>query len=238
MDCIKTQGFRQGIYEVSSTQKEALGAFRITEDGRKFRYCKATAVAIIPAVSLQPALQTANHINRSAAATVVGSMQVTFTVGATAVTADQYKDGYLSVNAGTAGTIGNQYRIKSHTEVAAAGGSITVQLADPLAVALVATTDKLSLTPNPYNGCAIGDVAHGSCGITMVAVPASNYFWAQTGGVGCAWVVNATAEGSTLIPAASGLLKLWVVDYLQPQVGYALAAGVTSNAKPVYLTID
>ena len=238
MDCIKTQGFRQGIYEVSSTQKEALGALRITEDGRKYRYCKASAVAIIPAVSLQPAVQTANHINRSAAATVVGSMQVTFTVGATAVTADQYKDGYLSVNAGTAGTIGNQYRIKSHTEVAAAGGSITVQLADPLAVALVATTDKLSLTPNPYCGCSIGDAAKGSCGITVVAVPASNYFWSQTGGVGCAWVVNATAEGSCLIPAASGLLKLWVVDYLQPQVGYALAAGVTSNAKPVYLSID
>jgi hypothetical protein len=238
MDCMKTQGFRQGIYETSSTQKEALGALRITNDGRKYRYCKATAVAIIPGVSLQPALQTANHINRSAVATAIGLMQVTFAVGATAVTADQYKDGYLSVNAGTAGTIGTQYRIKSHTEVAAAGGNITVQLADPLATALVVTTDKLSLTPNPYNGCAIGDAAHGSVGVTPVAIPASSYFWSQTGGVSCAWVVNATAEGSCLIPAASGLLKLWVVDYLQPQVGYALAAGVTSNAKPVYLTID
>ena len=237
-EALKTQGWNQGIMETSSTQKEMLGALRILPDGRKFRYARATATAIAPGFALLHALDTANHINRSAVATAIGSMQVTFTVGATEVTADMYKDGYLQVNDGTAGTLGTQYRIKSHTVVAAAGGSITVQLADPLVTALVATTDKLSLIPNPYSGVSLGGVAYGCAGVTPVAVPASAYFWSQTGGVAACVIVNATAKGSTLVPGANGIPKLWVVDYLQPMIGYAIQAGVTNHPKAIYLTID
>jgi hypothetical protein len=237
-EALKTQGWNQGIMETSSTQKEMLGALRILPDGRKFRYARATATAIAPGFALLHALDTANHINRSAVATAIGSMQVTFSVGATEVTADMYKDGYLQVNAGTAGTLGTQYRIKSHTVVAAAGGSITVQLADPLVTALVATTDKLSLIPNPYSGVSLGGVAYGCAGVTPVAVPASAYFWSQTGGVAACVIVNATAKGSTLVPGANGIPKLWVVDYLQPMIGYAIQVGVTDQPKAIYLTID
>lgn len=235
---IKTQAFFQGIYDISSVQKESLGCLRVLRDGRKFRYCKATAVALAPGVNLQPAVPTANHINRSAATTAVGSIEVTFTVGATAVTEDMYKDGYLQINAGTAGTLGMQYAISSHTEVSSSGGSITVRLADPLRTALVDTTDKLSLIPNPFNGVSIGAVQKGSCGIVPTVVTASYYFWAQTGGVSPALLDNSTATGSALIPAASGGLKLFVVDYLQPVVGYAISVGVTSEFKAVFLTLD
>jgi len=235
---IKTQAFKQGIYEISSTQKETLGCLRVMADGRKFRYAKATAVALIPGVCLQCAAPTANHINRSAVATAIGSQQVTFTVVATEVTADMYKDGYLQVNAGTAGTLGRQYRIKSHTTVTSAGGSITVQLDEPLGVALIATTDKLSLIPNPFNGVSEGAVQKPCAGIAPVPVTASYYFWAQTGGVAAALLDNATAVGSNLIPAASGGVKLFVVDYLQPVIGYALGVGVTNEYKPMFLTID
>ena len=45
---MKTVGFAQGLYEVSSIQKEELGMLRIEPDGRKFRYAKAGAVALSP----------------------------------------------------------------------------------------------------------------------------------------------------------------------------------------------
>jgi hypothetical protein len=165
-------------------------------------------------------------------------MQVTFTVGATGVTTDMYNGGYLQVNAGTAGTLGRQYLISSHTEVAAAGGSITVQLEEPLGVALIASTDKLSLVPNPWNGVSIGAVAKTAAGVAPVPVPASYYFWAQTGGVCNAYIANAVATGSTLVLGASGTLALFLVDYLQAPVGSAIGIGVTSECKAAFLTID
>lgn len=236
---LKLNGFTQDIYVISATQKEAIGCLRTLPDGRKFRYAQnSSAAALIPGVAVQPAVQTANHINRSAAATVVGSEEVTFTVGATAVTADMYKGGYLQINSGTTGTLGVHYLITSHTTVSSAGGSITVKLDRPLVTALVVTTDKLSLTPNPFRGVSEGAVQKGCAGIAPVGVTASYFYWSQTGGVAMALLDNSTAIGSTLIPAASGGLKLFVVDYLQPPVGYALGTGVTGHYKPVFLTID
>lgn len=233
----KLMAFKQGIMETSSIQMEDVGCLRILPDGRKFRYAKATAAAIAPGFALQHSEPTANHINRSAVATAKGSTQVTFTLGATAVTADMYKDGFLQVNAGTAGTLGTQYRIKSHN-VCAGSDAIYVELADPLVTALVVTTDKLSLIPNPYRGVSLGGVAYGCAGVTPVYVAASYYFWAQTGGVAACVIVNATAKGSTLIPGANGIPKLFVVDYLQPPIGYAIQAGVTDHPKAIYLSID
>lgn len=234
---LKLGAFAQGIMEVSSIQREMVGCLRVLPDGRKFRYAKATATAIAPGFALQHSEPTANHINLSAIATVRGSTLVTVTVGATAVTTDQYKDGFLQVNAGTAGTLGTQYRIKDHT-TSAGSTAITIELADPLITALVATTDKLSLIPNPYRGVSLGAVAYGCAGVTPVYVPASYYFWSQTGGTAACVIVNATAKGSTLIPGANGIPKLFVVDYLQPPIGYAQQVGVTDHAKAIYLTID
>jgi hypothetical protein len=230
----KTQGFSQGIHQISSTQREQLGTIRRI-GGDVFRYCRAGATALIPGVALQPAYFTANHINRSAVATAKGKTEVTFTVGATEVTADMYKDGYLQVNAGTSGTLGRQWKIKSHSVVAAAGGSITVQLDRPLDVALVVTTDKLSLIPNPFSSVTEGAVAKGFAGIAPMPVTALYYFWAQVGGVALAILTNTVAVGSTLVPGATGTLVLFLSDYVQPPVGYVLNTGVTSEYKTVYL---
>lgn len=244
-ETMKLNAFLQGIMEVSAVQREPLGCLRILSDGRKFRYSKATAVALAPGVNLQPAAPTANHINLSALATPKGSVFVTFTVGATAVTEDMYRDGFLQVNAGTAGTLGTQYRIKSHPVVGSSGGSITVELADPLVTALVATTDKLSLVPNPFNGVAVGAANKPSAGIVPLVVPASNYFWAQTGGVATGQVPNSAAPGTPLVPGASGGLVAFDAavstthaTIVVPTVGHALGTGVTSNYKPIWLRLD
>jgi|LSQX01.2.fsa_nt_gb hypothetical protein len=244
-ETMKLNAFLQGIMEVSAVQREALGTKRILPDGRVYRYARATATAIAPGIHLQPAIATANHINRSAAATPVGSVVVTFDVGATSVAEDMYKDGFLQVNAGTAGTLGTQYRIKTHTIVAAAGGSITVELADPLITALVASTDKLSLIPNPFNGASAGAADAGSAGIAPVAVPASYYFWSQTGGVAAALLPNASTPGTPMVPGATGALVAFDAAVVTthativvPTVGYSLGTGVTANFKPIFLTLD
>ncbi len=244
-ETIKFQAFNQGILETSAVQRESLGCIRLLSDGRKFRYSKATAVAIAPGANLQPSVPTANHINLSAAATARGSVFVALTVGATEVTENMYKDGYLQINAGTAGTLGRQYKIKSHTIIGAAGGAITVELDEPLMTALVATTDKLSLIPNPFNGVAVGGADKPSAGLAQIAVPASHFFWSATGGLAAGPVPNTAAPGTPLVPAATGGLAVFDAavstthaTIVVPTVGYALGTGVTGNFKPIWLTLD
>lgn len=228
--------FSQGIHDQSATAKERVGALRIMEDGRKFRYCKNGAVALVAGIPTEAAAAVANHVNCAVAvAASVGDMSVSITVGATAVTADQYKDGYLQINDG-AGE-GLQYRISSHP-AHAGSGTLVVQLLDPIRVALTTAASKASLIYNPFSlvvAATGGSTA--PTGIPPIAVTASYYFWSQTGGLGCAYVANGVALGQRLTNG-NGLLDVGADD-VEPIVGYSVAtAGVTTQYKPVMLTID
>lgn len=183
---IKINAWAQGLYETSTTKKECLGAKRITEDGREFRYCKAGGTLIPGGATYGPAL-TANHvaqIQTSGAANAVGATNVTVYVGATAVTANQYDDGYLLVYRTTSGTAGMMYPILSHTTSSAGSETITVTLKEPLEVATY-TTCYLSLIPNPWSSCiAATDIATSYTGQAFVACASGSYCWVQTGGLG------------------------------------------------------
>jgi hypothetical protein len=118
-----------------------------------------------------------------------GQTYVDVTLGATSTTANYYAGGYLWFNAGGT-TIGEgcAYKIKSHL---ANAGSLTlrVNLYDPLASALTATTSKATLYANPWSGVVIHPATptNRPTGVPLIAVTASTatttyYFWAQTGG--------------------------------------------------------
>lgn len=235
---IQIGGFAQGIMEQSSTKKAILGQLRIMDDGRKFRYAKAGEALVAGNLGLM-CDAVANHIKLTATAAAVGATEVSVTIGGTALTANQYDDGYLQVYDGTAGTVGLQYRIVSHTTSAAGTEAITIYLAEPLKIALTAS-DTVSLVPNPWSSVTeIASVAHGVAGVAPIAVTNAYYYWAQTGGVACVFNTDATALGSVAVTSAtSGSFKT-MAAYDSTVIGYTVGyAAVTAKYNPVFLTLD
>jgi len=232
--------FSQGLFQSSTTQREALGTKRMEADGRVFRYAKAGGALAAGKAAIK-AVDVDNHINLPIpAAYAIGSKQITITVGATAVTADQYKDGFLQVNDATGE--GYQYRIESNTACDASGSTI-VQLADPIAVALVASTSEVSLIPNEYSGITHSATEENApAGVAVCAIASGSYGWVQTAGPALALMAGTPAVGSmlTLGSVAGSLAAInATLDIDQPYFAQkTLNAGVNTEYKPVHLFID
>ena len=231
--------YAQGLFSTSSTAQEKLGCPRWTEDGRFFRYAQAGASDLSAGKMGVAVTATANHINKPVAAAAVGDYSVSLTVGATLVSADQYKDGFLHINDGTGQ--GYQYRIESNTACASSGTTV-VTLSEPIRVALVASsTTEASLIKSPYDGVTEGTTQEAlPVGVPLVAVTTLYYYWAQTGGVAICLVDGTPAVGSALIlsDAVAGSLEVRVtaLDVDEPTVGYTwFTAGVDTEYKPVNL---
>ena len=232
--------FSQGIHEASTVQKELLGTLRVTLDGRKFRYAKAGGVLAAGKACIGAA-SVANHINRAAdAAVAVGVTQLEQTVGATAVTENQYAGGYLDVNDATGE--GYRYGIESNS-AADASGTTTIQLSDPIRVDLVKTTSELSLIPNVRSG-----VTHSAteesvpAGIAVGVVPSGSYCWLQTGGEAIA-LMDSTPAVATMLTLGSVAGSLAAInatlDIDQPIFAVKTHnAGVDAEYKPIDLRID
>jgi hypothetical protein len=232
--------FSQSLFAQSATQAEELGAKRIEADGRIFRYAKAGG-ALVAGKAVIGAAEVANHINLAATNVAkVGATSISQTVGATAVTVDQYKGGYFDVNDATGE--GYRYRIESNT-AAVSGGTTVLQLADPIRVALVATTSEVSLIPNLYSGVTHSAVEESMCaGVTVGAVASGSYGWVQTGG-DCLCLHSGTAAvgtNLTLGPVAGSVIAVnATLDIDQPFIGYkTMGAGVDTEYKPIFLNID
>ncbi len=235
--------FAQDIYKVSGTKAPGimLGQKRLLPDGRVFRYAKAGGTLVAGEHCIM-AVGVANHIKQiqsSGATNAAGKTEVSVYVGATAVTANQYDDGWLHIYDGAAGTVGFQYRIKSHTVSAAGSAIITVQLATPILVATV-TTDTFSLLPNPWSGVTHSTTAEsGPAGISMRPASSGQYLWLQTGDVACGYTKGTPAVGSKLTIGTTAGQAAIDNAYTTPLVGFVWGYnGVDAKFCPQFLQID
>jgi len=233
--------YAQGLYEQLAEQKETLGCPRWTDDGRFFRYAVAGADLSAGKMGIAPSA-VAHHINKSVAAAAIGDMTVDLTVGATEVTLDQYKDGWLMINDGTGQ--GHSYPISGNS-ACVSSGTTTVQLKDPIRVALVASaTSEASLFYSQYDGVTESSTQENlPVGVPLVAVTAAYFYWAQTGGIANCLIEGTPAKGTRLIlsDAVAGALEAenTTLDIDEPTVGYLYAtAGVDTEYKPVDLNIN
>lgn len=239
---IKTS-FSQGLFDISVTKKEILGCRRYDKYGNTYRYAKAGSGALAAGKMGQAIALTANHLKcvNATIATAVGKTQVAVTVGATAVTANQYEDGTLQVTKVTAGAIGLQYHILGNT-ACGTGGITYVTLDEPIKVALVAATE-VSLIPNMFGGTVQSTTEEAAAaGVPRVAVTAAYYYWAQTGGEACVLQDGTAAVGTMLtFDATAGALTPInsTLDIDQPIVAVKWgAAAVSAEYEPVKLLID
>lgn len=234
---LNNTAWNQDILEQSATQKEVLGILRITEDGRKFRYAKAGEALAVGKIG-QLAEGTANHVKQAAPAAAAGTIRIGLTVGATAVTENQYKDGYLQIYDGTSSGLGMQYRILSNTACDSSGVTY-VTLETPLKYALTAA-DYYSLIPNPWSSITQNaSLAHGCAGVAVRPVTNGYYFWLQTAGVACVLNGGNTALGSAIVTSATEGAFKTMAAYDSGVIGYTIGfAGVDTKYCPVMLTID
>lgn len=233
----------QGFRAISATKETRLGQYAETVDGRGYRYALAGGVTLAPGKITVNADLAANHTDiNSASIAAVGSNVVTATLGATAATANQYQDGYLTVNDATGE--GVNYLISGNS-AAASSGVITVNLTDPIVVALAATTTQVTLKLNPWAGVVISAVDQVDLvtGVPNVSITNAYYGWVQTRGECAVLADEAVAKGSQLELGSSVAGSVEAVDQAAAVattgvVGIASEALVDTEYRSVYLSID
>lgn len=238
---------RQQIYDQdartvflnANSGSEALGQVAETSDGRVFQYSRAGASNLAAGLLTQASATTANSITQTGTANAIGSNVITYTVGATAVTQDQFAQGYFVV---TVGPGQNVYQIVGNTAVAAGGGSITVTLEDPLTVATT-TASKFTLMPHP-NADTVVTPGSGNAipcnGVPNVAVTATYYYWSQIGGYAAVLADGAItkATGAVTSLSVSGAAAIETTSTIVQRIGYAPELTVTTAYWPLVLTIN
>ncbi len=248
----------------ATTDLSQLGYVGQTGDGRFYRWCLIGGTATLaPGQLLVAPTQAANTTGLAISSTqpqntaffngtasgsdsalTKGSLSFNVTNGATAVTADEFAGGYVEVNQ-TSGTNEGpvKYKLAGNTS-AAASGTITLRLAEPLAQPekLVAGTDTVSLFKSPWSNVVTSATVGRPVGVLTVQVPntsSQQYLaWLQTKG-DC--VVNADATGTTafesikqsVTTAGDVVVGSAATDYL---IGQALTT-VTSGVASVVLNI-
>jgi hypothetical protein len=171
----------QGIYDESEDQLLPAGTRLEFGDGRVYRYAKAGGTLVMGQL-MQAEAAVANHVDLVCpTASAVGDTTVHLTLGATALVANDYKDGYFQITDGA--SEGMSYKIKSHP-AADASANVTVTLYDKLHAVVTNADSTVSLVKNPYQDViqAPATVTGAAVGVTPRAVTDNYWFWLQTKG--------------------------------------------------------
>ena len=172
---------RQGIYSESSVQMTDLGRFIDFEDGRRFRYCKASGAVTKGTVVQASAIDT-NHSEQlqTGYGLSIGQKDNISVLLTAAPTSNEYADGYMICNVGTG--LGQMYRIRKNT---AAYSPCKLWLYDPIVTAIPAASE-ISLIKNKYLDVVtvIATTPTGvPVGVPLITITIGGYyFWAQTRG--------------------------------------------------------
>ena len=211
----------QAIHTSSADQYHNGSELVHSSDGRVFRYALAGGTSLVAGQLQQAAAEVTDHQNLTSPVAAAGDTSFAVTLGGTLSAINQYANGWVFVTV-TPG-VGRQYRISGHAAVAASG-SMTVNLSDPIAVALTATS-RLDLVRNPYAGVIVNPTTRtsGPVGVAVHPVTNAQYGWVQVGGV-----TNCLSEGATAVGnfvSASGTTAGAVIDathVAEPTVGNAM----------------
>ena len=235
----------QDIFKQGDTNPYAkIGQLAINMYGDRFRYVKVGSSALVAAELLQESVEDTQFVSMAVPAIVaIGATSITVTNGTTAVTANMFNDGYLTVSTSTG--IGQTFRIVSHT-TGVSGASITYYLNRPVLVAL-SVTSKVSVRKSPFDGVIeypVTTQTGGAVGFARIANTASTYAYIQSGG-DCPVLFdnqtntsnNATAIGASTSVAGSVTPVLAAVGALN--LGYARqVVSVDSTVELAHITID
>lgn len=211
-----------------------LGALATTGDGRHYRYALAGGTALVPGKLQQTAAETTGWENLAVAAAAIGATSVTTTSTVT-VTANQLTGGYMVVTTSTG--VGYQYEIGTHA--AASSAVVTLNLVDPIIVALD-TNSRVDLVANPYSGVIVNPATATGfpVGVAVAAVPATYYGWIQCRGVANVLADGAITVGTSLVASNATAGAVEPLTGVQAIVGTAMTGISTTEYGAVNLHLS
>lgn len=225
----------QTLFSSSSTQYHDIGAQMTTPCGRKYRYVKAGAVAVVPGKLYQSPAEDTGLQNLTAVAASAGDTTVSFSTTVT-VTANQYAGGYVVVS--VTPDVGRLYRIKSHAAYTAAAPTFVLE--DAIQNAWTTST-RCDIVQNPYNGVIVNPTTASSApvGAGIYAIAAGEYGWLQTKGPAALLADGANAVGAAVV-ASNGVAGAVedVTGTAQAIVGNCLTGCADTEYGAVFLTLE
>ena len=176
----------ENLFTPTIDQKYMLGAIFTADDGRKWRYCKDDGTGIVAHAMVASFIPDPQGLNVAQTAQAVSAGEKRFDsliTTANALSDGDLVDGYLFVNEGaTGGTGGDMYVIKNNrwtTEDTV----INIEIADQGGIRIgINAADNLNFIKNKCRDVHItptSTLTSPALGVTMAAVTASYYFWAQ-----------------------------------------------------------
>lgn len=140
----------QPVFSTSTTQLHPLGSRGEDRFGRTFRYCRVGAVDLVAGDAIQAAAQQADHQDRTPVAAAIEAGAITISLGATAITADDYAEGMAVID--TTPGLGYSYPIRTHLAADASASAHISQLVKGWTIQVALTTvSRVSLYANPYS---------------------------------------------------------------------------------------
>jgi hypothetical protein len=233
------QSFGQALYQSKSTADCPLGTIAYTSDGRMFRYVKAGATATVAGSLYQTPAELTNHDNLAVSAAAIGATKITVTLGATAVTENQYAGGLLTVDT-TAG-IGYSYVISSHP-AADLSTAVVVTIEQPGLIVALDTNSRVTLTPSPYSGVIIAaatTLTGAPVGVATYIITANEYGWLQVKGP-CGVLCAGTIIVGAAAVSPSGTAGAVVTDPANASViiiGSAMVATASGEVNQILLNL-
>ncbi|MDE2233287.1 MAG: hypothetical protein KGJ90_04120 [Patescibacteria group bacterium] len=218
------------------------------DDGREVILVLAGATSLAEGKLMQDAALVANHSDLAVTATQAYSANgntpptVTVTIGATALTADQYENGYLAVVDGTGA--GQTLQISSNPAAAASATGVVITLTDGPNTALD-TTSKVSLVPAPGNGVIINPTTATNAprGVTLYPITNAQYgFLLTKGTVACLADSTAPAAGTPISPSVNTAGAIMQTAYAtnvvtEAVIGQAIYNTVSAKYYPVVIDL-
>ena len=227
-------------YIQGTDQLHPLGTLMVTQDQRRFRYCKAGEL-LVAGESLQGPDEEV-EVDLTVAAGSDGDQFVKLT-GKGTEAANFYKEGYIWINL-PGSTKVRLYQVASHAVLAISAGH-EIAITDSRGVqGALAGDEEATLQANPWDGVITNDGTTGAgfAGVACEDIASSSYGWVQTGGVCAASLNTAAVEAGpvTCLSGATGKLDVVGAD-TEPIVGYVIRGQTgtgTLETSLVNLTVD
>lgn len=209
---------------------------------RVFRYALAGAGSLVAGNVLQGQAPVAGHVTEAVDTLSIGAVTVAMTPSATAITLNEYQDGFFVQDAGASGA-GYAYKIKSNATSDGSTAFDTV-LIDPLVVAIPAA-GTVSMIQNPWGEVLQAIVTTPTAkiaGVAQAVVTNAKYGWVQTRGPASVLTEGTVIAGNPVTGAAGtagacGPLTTALVVKEQV-IGFCMVAGADDTWSTIFLTLE
>lgn len=228
--------------QIAQRGVQALGQQLILADGRKYRFTRCGATALVVGFVQQSAAIISTDQSMTCAAQAIGDRIVTFTHGGATSVINYFAEGYavISLDPGE----GQCFKIASHAALRNATAGDVVNLAPGNAVQIaLTTTSDLSLMAHAYDGVVLcaATITGLPVGVALTTIPIGDFGWLQTRGAASVTCTGTMTKGSPAVMLLSGGTAGTPAPSsasTQPEVGKVQMVEATGDASGLFLTMD